>query len=227
MFENEAIILKKENNEQSITLEQNDYDIIKDIMRSMSVFKVNSYDAEVIKRDLIGMAQELSLRDSNLKESIGDNITGFTNEIINNSSGPSLIEILLGLLGKISGLTFISFILLAFLAYRGLSWSIKPLILFFYITFYSISFFTEGIIVPLFSTKRGLIKNIPSIIGVSLFLSLTIITASLNKIQSTKMISAQYVIIISGLMYLISKYFYTKHIHELAKDKKNFIQDLI
>lgn len=53
MFKNEAAILKKENNDQSLRLEQNDHNIIKDIMKSMSVFKVNSYDAEVIRRDLI------------------------------------------------------------------------------------------------------------------------------------------------------------------------------
>jgi hypothetical protein len=227
MFKDEASILKKENKEQSITLDPYDNGIIGDIMGSMSIFKVNSYDAEVIRRDLIGMAQELNLRESSLEESIGDNLTGFTQEIIENSNGPSLKEIFLGLLCRISGSMFIIFILLSFLAYGGFSWKVSPLILFFYIAFYSIIFITEGIIAPFFSTKNGLIKNMPSIIGILLLLVLTIIIKSFNDSQSAAIIKASYVIVITGLIYLISKYLYTKQIHELAKDKKNFIQDLL
>jgi len=227
MFKNEASILKKENKEQSITLDPYDNGIIGDIMVSMSIFKVNSYDAQVIRRDLIGMAQELDLRESSLEESIGDNLTSFTYEIIKNSSGPSIIEIFLGLIGKVSGFIFIVFTILSFLAYRGLSWSVKPLILFFYIIFYSFMFIAEGIITPLFSTKKGIIRSIPSIIGILFFLASGIITEFFNHSQAIIMINASYVIITSGLVYLISKYLYSKHIHQLAKDKKNFIQDLI
>lgn len=227
MFKNEVSILKRENNEQSISLDPYDHTIIRDIIGSMSVFKVNSYDAQVIRRDLIGMAQELDLRESSLKESIGDNLTAFTQEIINNSSGPSLIEILLGLLQKVSGFMFMIFIGLSFLAYSGFSWTIRPLILFFYIIFYSILFIAEGIISPMFSTRKGIIRIIPSIIGILFFLVSGIITEIFNHSQPTKMINASYIIIITGLIYLISTYLYSKHIHELSKDKKNFIQDLI
>ena len=82
MFKSEVTLLKKENEEQSIELRKDDERVIKDIMKSMSVFKVNSYDAQVIQRDLIGMAQELKLRGSNLQEAIGDDLKGFTNEKI-------------------------------------------------------------------------------------------------------------------------------------------------
>lgn len=227
MFKNEVSILKNNNNEQSITLDPYDNVIIGDIVGSMSIFKVNSYDAEVIRRDLIGMAQELNLRESNLEESIGDNLTSFTYEIIKNSSGPSVIEIFIGLVGKVSGFIFMIFILLSSLAYGGLSWGVKPLILFFYIVFYSIIFIAEGIITPLFSTKKGIIRSIPSIIGILFFVASGIIAEFFNHSQTLIMINASYVIIISGLIYVISKYLYSKHIHELAKDKKNFIQDLI
>ncbi len=227
MFKNEATMLKKENNAQSISLDPYEHVIIRDIMGSMSIFKVNSYDAEVIRRDLIGMSQELSLRESTFKQSIGDNITAFTHEIIKNSSGPSIIEIFIGLLAKISGFIFMNFIILSSLAYGGITWSVKPLLLFFYIIFYSILFITDGILSPIFSTKKGLIRIIPSIIGILFFLIAGIITEFFNHGQTNIMISASYVIIISGLVYLISKYLYSKHIHELAKGKINFIQDLI
>ncbi len=77
MFKNEVSILKKENKLQANKLQAADSDTIEWITRGLSVFKVNSYDAEVIRRDLIGMSQELRLRDSSLKESIGDNLGGF------------------------------------------------------------------------------------------------------------------------------------------------------
>lgn len=227
MFKNEVSILKKDNKKQSISLDPYDNDLIQDITEGMSVFKVNSYDAQVIRRDLIGMSQELRLRDSSLKETIGDSLTCFTLEIINNSSGPSFREIFLWFLEKISLYMLATLILLSFLAYRGFSWKVTPLILLFYIGYGSIMFIIEGIVTPLFSTKKGLMKNMPAIIATLLVLLLVFITKSINDSPTAMMINASYLIIISGLIYVISKYLYSKHIHELAKDKKNFIQDLI
>lgn len=226
MIRNEVNILKEENKEQLYGLEENEQDIIKDIMKSMSIFKVNSYDAEVIKRDLIGMAQDLNLRGSSLKEDIGDNLKEFTRDIINNSSGPSKLEISLGFLSKISGFIFVGFTALAFINYGGLSWNVNPILIFYYIAFYSIPFIIEGIIDPLFSTERGFLKSLPSIISISLLIALTTAIYPINNNASTKMINVSYIIGISGLIYLVSKYFYIKNIHELAKDKRNYIQDL-
>lgn len=227
MFKNEVSILKKDNKKQSIGLDPYDNDLIQDITQSMSVFKVNSYDAEVIRRDLIGMSQELRLRDSSLKETIGDNLTGFTHEIIKNSNGPSLIEIFLWFSVKMSFYLLGTLILLSFFAYRGISWKLTPLILLFYIGYGSIFFIIEGVVTPLFSTKKGFMKILPAIIGTLMVLVLVFITISRNDSPTAVMINASYLIIISGLIFIISKYFYNRHIHKLAKDKKNFIQDLI
>ena len=57
MLENEVTLLKKENKDQSSKLKENDNEVIEDIMKSMSIFKVNSYDSQVIRRDLIVMAR--------------------------------------------------------------------------------------------------------------------------------------------------------------------------
>lgn len=226
MIKNEVNILKEDNKEQLYELEQREQNIIKDIMKSMSIFKVNSYDSQVIKRDLIGMAQDLNLRGSSLKEDIGDNLKEFTRDIINNSSGPSKVEILLGFLCKISGPIFICITALAFLAYGGLSWEINPNLLFFYIIYSSISFIMEVIITPLFITESGFLKNLPSIISILLIVTLTTFMHPINNSASTKMINVSYIILISGLIYLVSRYLYIKNIHELAKDKRNYIQDL-
>ncbi|QUH21229.1 hypothetical protein [Alkaliphilus sp. B6464] len=65
----------------------------------------------VIRRDLIGMAQELKLRGSSLKDSISEDLKEFTNEIIKNSGGPCKREILLNFLSKLSGYFFAWFLL--------------------------------------------------------------------------------------------------------------------
>ncbi|WLC88183.1 hypothetical protein [Clostridium estertheticum] len=226
MTQNEVILLKEENKKQSIELRKDDERNIKNIMKSMSMFKVNSYDAQVIQRDLIGMAQELKLRNSSLQEAIGDDVKGFTNEIINNSSGPCKREILLNLLLKLSGYFFAWFTGLAFVAYGGLSWEANPIIYFYYIGAVLIIFVTEGMITPLFITEKGLKKKLSSVFSILLFVVFSTIIYFLNDNQYTIKINAGYIILISAIMYLIVKYLNVININRLAKGKKNYIDDL-
>ncbi|MBW9151444.1 hypothetical protein [Clostridium estertheticum] len=226
MTQNEVILLKEENKKQSIQLREDDERNIKNIMKSMSMFKVNSYDAQVIQRDLIGMAQELKLRNSSLQEAIGDDVKGFTNEIINNSSGPCKREILLNLLLKLSGYFFAWFTGLAFVAYGGLSWEANPIIYFYYIGAVLIIFLTEGMITPLFITEKGLKKKLSSVFSIVLFVVFSTIIYFLNDNQYTIKINAGYIILISAIVYLIVKYLNIININRLAKGKKNYIDDL-
>ncbi|MCB2342558.1 hypothetical protein [Clostridium estertheticum] len=226
MIQNEVILLKEENEKQSIELREDDERNIKNIMKSMSMFKVNSYDAQVIQRDLIGMAQELKLRNSSLQEAIGDDVKGFTNEIINNSSGPCKREILLNLLLKLSGYFFAWFTGLSFVAYGGLSWEANPIIYFYYIGAVLIIFVTEGMITPLFITEKGLKKKLSSVFSILLFVVFSTIIYFLNDNQYTIEINAGYIILISAIMYLIVKYLNVININRLAKGKKNYIDDL-
>ncbi|MBV1820717.1 hypothetical protein L0P54_10750 [Anaerosalibacter bizertensis] len=121
MFKNEVTLLKKENLRQMENVKEDDKDTIYEIMKSMSVFKVNSYDAQIIQRDLIGMAQDSELRGADLKNVIGNDIKSFSNEIIKNSYGPSIIEILLSFFTLLSGYLFGMHILPAYLQYQSLS----------------------------------------------------------------------------------------------------------
>jgi len=226
MTQNEVILLKEENKKQSIQLREDDERNIKNIMKSMSMFKVNSYDAQVIQRDLIGMAQELKLRNSSLQEAIGDDVKGFTNEIINNSSGPCKREILLNLLLKLSGYFFAWFTGLAFVAYGGLSWEANPIIYFYYIGAVLIIFVTEGMITPLFITEKGLKKKLSSVFSIVLFVVFSTIIYFLNDNQYTIEINAGYIILISAIVYLTVKYLNIININRLAKGKKNYIDDL-
>ena len=223
---NEVILLKEENEKQSIELREDDERTIKNIMKSMSIFKVNSYDAQVIQRDLIGMAQELKLRNSSLQEAIGDDVKGFTNEIINNSSGPCKREILLNFLFKLSGYFFVWFTGLALGAYGGLSWEANPIIYLYYIGVVLIIFVTEGMITPLFITEKGLKKKLSTVFSLVLFVVFSTIIYFLNDNLYTIEINGGYIIVISAIVYLIIKYLNRININILAKGKKNYIDDL-
>lgn len=227
MVENEVTLLKTENENQALKLREDDWGIIKNIMKSMSIFKVNSYDRQVIQRDLIGMAQESRLRDSCLQEAIGDDVKGFANEIINNSNGPCIREIGLNFLSKLSAYFCCWFILLVFSTYGSLTWEASPSIYFFYTGVVLILFIVEGIITPLFSTEKGFKKNLPALISVLLFAILGVINYLLRENEYTRVVNGGYIIVGSGMVYLITKCFNRRNIHRLTKGKKNYIEDLI
>lgn len=227
MFMNEMLLLKKENEAQIKALRVDDVQTIKDIMKGMSIFKVNSYDAQVIKRDLIGMAQEFELRNKTLHDAIGSDVKGFAHEIIKNSGGSCKYEIFLGFLLKLTGYFFVWFLIISVGAYGGnLGWRVDPIIFLFYFTFAILSFITEGLIEPVFSMERGFKKVCGSIVTVALFLAVAIIYYFLYDKQNIREFNVGYILIISGVSYLIIKYLNTKNIHKLASNKKNFIQDL-
>lgn len=226
MFVNEVTLLKTENETQSKNLREDDQRVIKDIMKSMSMFKVNSYDAQVVQRDLIGMAHELKLRDSSLLEAIGDDVKGFALEIIKNSGGPCKKEIVLNFFLKLSGYFLAWFTLLAIGAHGSLSWDANPIIYLFYLGAVLIIFITEGIIAPLFSTDKGIRKNLQPLISTALFILLTFIIFLMNDKTYTTEIKGGIIIVVSGLVYLITKYLNSINIRRLAKDKKHFINDL-
>ena len=226
MFTNEVTILKTENEMQSKNLRDDDRRVIKDIMKSMSMFKVNSYDAQVIRRDLIGMAYEMKLRNSSLQKAIGDDVKGFTDEVIKNSIGPSMWEIILNFFMKLSGYFFTWFTLLAIGAYSSFSWKANPIVYLYFIGAVVLIFITEGIIAPRFITEKGFKKNLHSLISMLLFITLTSIIFLLNDKNYTREVDGGIIIASSGLVYLIAQYLNSINIGRLAKDKKNFIDDL-
>ncbi|MGO1527503.1 MAG: hypothetical protein ACTHWU_02125 [Senegalia sp. (in: firmicutes)] len=226
MKENEISLLKWENEIQKGKIKGKDKNIIKNIMKSMSIFKVNSYDAEVIKRDLIGMAHELKLRNSSLNEEINGDVKGFAKEIIANSNGPSKIEIILKFLSELFGLFFMWLSSLSLLAYREYIWELNPNIFIFFIITVLITFIIESIINPIFVVEKGIKKAIPQFISILSFIILVIIIISVNDNSKNIEINSLYIIIPSGIAYLIVKYLNGINIHKLAKGKNNYINDL-
>ena len=228
MFKNEVTLLKKENNEQIEMLKNDTKDTLKNIMKSMSIFKVNSYDAQVIQRDLIGMEQELELRDSSLEQVIGNDIKEFVNDILDSSAGPSKIEILLGFLIKLSSMFFLSFIILTIGAYSGgLVWKANSVIFLLYGGISLASFIIDGIVTPLFSIEKGFKKYIPFLIAMSSFFILIMFSFRINNSLDKTEIYAWQILIASGLVYFICSYLNSKNIKKVSKEKKNYISDLI
>lgn len=227
MFSNEVMLLEKENEKQFSSLLEEDQIIIKKIMKRINIYRVNSYDSQVIKRDLIGMSQELNLRKSSLKNMLGDDIKYFAEEIINSSSGISKPELVIKFFSKLSGYFFLWYLFAAYGQYGSLKWQANPIIHLFYFGVVLIIFLMEGFINPLFDMEKGFMKFLPSLISTIIFLIWILVVFKLNDKGNMQLINGGYIIIVSGISYLILKYLNLKNIHKLAEGKKNYIKDII
>ena len=226
MFKNEKTVLEKENKKQSLKLKDEDNATIKKIMESMNIFKVNSYDAQVIRRDLIGMAQEADLRDSNLKEFIGSDPKEFARDLIANSNGPSKIEVVLNFLSMLSGYIIVWSIILAFGAYDGLSWDISIELFLLFSGLVLIIFISEGVLAPFVASKLGFEKVLSYAVPIILIIIFVLIVRPINFNTYISTVNLKYVVVIFVLVYLLSKYLTSKNIQSLSKNKLNYIKDL-
>lgn len=220
MLESILTKLKSENQIGLININDQDRLIIKKVMRSLSFFRVNSFDSQIIQRDLIGMAQELQIRNSSLSENIGDDLKGFTSSIVEGSNGPCYREIIIRFILKLSGFFFIWFSALSLLAYGSIKWDSNPIIFFYFIGTVLLSFISEGLIEPLYITEIGIKKNLHTIFSVILFFALTLIVFLINDRNNTVVINSGIIILISGVAYLISIYLNNMNISRLAKRRK-------
>ncbi len=227
MFKTEVTLLRKDNIKQLKALAPEDRQTIADIMSGISIFKVNSYDTQVIQRDLIGMAQELKLRDSNLQEAIGGDIKGFINEVVKNSGGPSGIELLLNFLTKLSAYFFGFLLYSSLLTSGGLTWRTNPLIFLFYFGWVLIIFIAEGLLAPLFINQIGFQKRFHAYTTIALLAGwggILYFYIDRKNIIEIKVIP---ILVIAALIFAVAQYLSKKNISRLAKGKKNYIQDLL
>lgn len=225
MFDNELTLLETENYKQIKELNKEDEKLINNIMKRMSIFKINSYDAQVVKRDLIGMAQEQKLIGSSLRDSIGDDVRGFTDEIIKNSEGPCIKEIILNYMSSLSGYFFIWFIP-AFLVYGNSPYRIHPVLLLFYFGSATTAFIAEGLLSPFFCTEKGNKKYLETIIFILIASAWGILYLLTSEKQNYIEVNSGVFVILSVLIYLVVSYLKFVNIKKLAKDKSNYIEDL-
>lgn len=112
------------------------------------------------------------------------------------------------------------------MAYGKFTWDINFNLFIFYTITVAIIFISESIITPLFITEKGFKKNLPQIISILLFLSLISIILLINDNAQKIEFNSLYIIIPSGIAYLIIQYLDRINIYRLAKEKNNYINDL-
>jgi DNA-binding ferritin-like protein (Dps family) len=230
MFRDEARLLKKENDDIARWLEDDDEDIIDKITDSLGIFRVNSFDAQVIRRDLIGMAEEARLRGSTMKEVIGDDIKLTTYDIIKSSRGHSKLEIVLLYLKYLSGIIFVSFALSAAMqyAYSRLAWEVSLIGLFSFVESITWFFLIAKLVRPLLNMdgwgRFGFYWTMFAAIGLGNY-SFILFTAPYFENAKT-FIQVQYLLLMSAIVFLFASYHYRQVIGDLAKDNKNYFEDL-
>ncbi|MBG0765209.1 MAG: hypothetical protein H0S78_10100 [Tissierellales bacterium] len=162
--------LKKENNKESRKIMLDDLGLIRNITDNMNEYLMNSYDKQIVKRDLIGMAQEMKLRGTTLRDELGDNVDEFTKEIIENSRGPSKLEIFLTTI-KSSAIPFIIIFGGMLLLSKNFDMSMSiyfPILVYLFLGIQSI---LEFIFVSAFNKEKNFKKYIPNVIrGLTFFI---------------------------------------------------------
>jgi DNA-binding ferritin-like protein (Dps family) len=227
MFRDEVRLLKRENDDIARWMPEDDDDIIDKIIESLGVFRVNSFDAQVIRRDLIGMAEEARLRDSNMKEVIGDDIKLTTYDIIKNSRGANKHEVVLLYLKYLFGIAFAMISFFGFTINRTLMWDVNVLGLFSLALSATMFFLLAKLVRPLLNMegwgRLGFYWTFFT--GLSLVNPSWYAAVSTNFLDNPKLfIPGWYVLLISGLLYLVSDYFYRKNINKLAKGESDYYE---
>lgn len=230
MIKNKLKFLKKENDNISRWMNDEDENLIDSIIESLGIFRVNSFDAQIIRRDLIGMAEEARLRGSNMKEVIGDDIRLTSYEIIRNSRGSSKHEIVFLYLKYLFGIVFSLIGFYGSIITRSLTWNVNIMGLFSLVLSTSMFFLLAKLVRPLLNMEGW------GRFGYywTLLTALSLSTPAIYAAYSGNLIAPQrisvpgwIVLSVSGLLYLVSDYYYRRTINKLAMDNSNYFEDLI
>jgi hypothetical protein len=214
-------LLKRSNKKQLMQLTIDDYVLIRDILKKMNIFKINSYDALIIQRDLIGMAHEMKLRGTSLAQEMGDGFDDFIKEVVQNSRGPSYLEIGLSLLKQLSSFIAVIIVILSWMQ-RWPSSLNFPMLLFLIVLLQTLN---DSILRPVFIFDKGLKKQVPFIITIVIYLPLILLIG--QDIRGVVEVPAIPTLIVLLATYGLAYWGYQKHMSNLAKDEQSLIKDLI
>lgn len=223
MKKNAKKILEVDNQKQLSELKIVDQQLIKDIHQRLNVFKVNSYDAQRIQRDVIKLAKKLRLNGSNLKEHIKDDVKGFSQMLIDTSRGPNRQEIILSALEKIIRLLVIS--LTATIPIAVISESIIKIdlmIIPFVVLLAIMVFFVEITISPLISHKYPILKGLFSLVNLLVLYGTPIIIYITYSKDAVYKINYFYIIIPVFVIDIIINYLTNRNYQYLIEDDKNY-----
>jgi hypothetical protein len=217
--------LKKENNKESRKIMLDDLGLIRNITDKMNIYIMNTYDMQIVKRDLIGMAQEMKLRGTTLRDELGDNVDEFTKEIIENSRGPSKLDIVLSSL-KIFVLSLTVLYGVILLLFRNFDSTVSIYLPIIVVLFIGIVTVLESIFIPVFNMEKSFKKYVPNVIrGLSVFFLLTSGVPKLVRYGPS--IKRIYLILIFLIIYALTYFAHNKHIENLAESSDDIVKDLI
>ncbi|NBG89545.1 hypothetical protein [Isachenkonia alkalipeptolytica] len=205
-------------------LPEEDREMIKKVMKSLGIFRVNSFDAQLILKDLIGMSQEMELRDSSLKVEIGEDLTGYVNELVENSKGASPLEYITYFGKRVFLAMFMITLFIGFLFTDG-SWrGPLPIILFFL----GINIFGEiyhGIIVPNYNIEKGIRRRIPDLIFVIIAAPIIILTTPSAFAESVFKVNYQLLSGVFGMIYLGCKIGHLWAEKQLIEGREHLVEE--
>jgi hypothetical protein len=213
--------LKTENLELLGQLSHDDQKLILSIIKRMNIFKVNSIQAQIIQRDLIGMAIEHQNRGSLLTEEFGENPEVFANEVYDSAGSFNWQEVLLNLTIRMSGYFFLWFLFSALMLYGGFTWQSNWSIYPFYAAVIIISFVIELLITPHFIMKQGIKQHFPQFIGLALIISTTAGFIKMSSSLTPHVINVLPIIATSGAIFVIAQFVQNQLFLKIASKEKN------
>lgn len=223
MFKSPLHLLKKTNHEQLLNLAVEDQKLIADMMKRLSVVKVNSIDAQIILRDFIGMAMEQKSRGSSLAVSLGDEASEFADAVYKNSGGANWLEFSLNYVLRLSGYFFIWFLMSSLLLYGGFIWQANISVFPIFATVVTLSFVLDLWITPRFIMKA---RHLPSIIAVMTLILVTAVFMRFTDQLETVAIYAWPVIGVSAVVFVIAQVMQNLLMRRIALSERHLIEDL-
>lgn len=205
MFENPLKQLKAENVQLADQLSNEDRLLIHNIICRMNVLKVNSLQAQIIQRDLIGMAFESQKRGTPFANELGDNLEVFADEVYESVGSYNWKELLLGLTIRVSGYFFLWFLMSSLMLFGGFTWRANWSIYVFYAAIATLSFIVERLMTPHFVMKQGIKHHLPHLIGLVLFISIAATLLTYSAALEAHLINVLPAIIVSGAVYIMAQ----------------------
>lgn len=206
MFENPLKQLKAENVQLADQLSKEDRLLIHNIICRMNILKVNSIQAQMIQRDLIGMAFESQKRGTPFANELGDDLEVFADEVYESVGSYNWRELLLSLIIRMSGYFFLWFLISSLILFGGFMWKINWTIYLFYGTVVTLSFVVERLMTPYFVMKQGMKSHFPQLTGFALFISMTAGIIKISESLNSHVINVLPTVILSGVVWIFAQF---------------------
>lgn len=226
MFKTPLRLLKTTNLEQLAQLPPADQKLIQNIIQRMSIMKVNSLQAQIIQRDLIGMALEQQSRGSSLTAELGSDSANFADEVYKSASSTNWLEIFLSFTLRLSGYFFIWLSASSLLLYGGFTWQVNVNVYPLYAAIIVILFLGELFITPKLIMNQGKLHYLPQVITLTTMFIVTIVFMRLTSHLHPQIINTLPVILLSTVVFLVAQIAQNKLLQKMAAEEKHIIDDL-